>query len=119
MKYSVTIGDIELVQDGINKVDVILTQKSVDNYANEKNRVEIFVEAYIFENDKTLYNLLNMKEEYIEVKLKSEDLEYIFPKMYIYSIKQNYTNGSGIFYLTMYQKFIGNEKELIINENTN
>ncbi len=119
MKYEIKINDIVISQENIIKIDFNLDQKTNDSYANDKNRVKVCVDGYIFVEDKIIPSLIKIKDEYVTVSLVLEDKVYVFPKMYIYSLRQSFSNGSGIFYLTLYQKFIGEEKELSINENSN
>ncbi|WP_067143246.1 hypothetical protein [Oceanivirga salmonicida] len=126
MKYRIKINDILINQDNSSEIVINLSQKSIDSYANEKNRVEVVVDGFVYTNDNMgiknkdlIKKLVEIQYEYLDISLEIENMVYKLPKMYIHSLNQSFSNGIGKYKLVLLQKFIGKEKELVIYENSN
>lgn len=121
MRYELKINDVLINQDNSSNIEINLSQKSIDSYVNEKNRVEVIVDGFVYSNDNLgikngdlIKKLLNIQYEYLDISLEIENMKYSLPKMYIHSLKQSFNNGSGKYRLILLQKFMGKEKEMII-----
>lgn len=113
MKYYAKIDDIEIKHDEIKKIDINLMQLGSDTLKNDRNRVEVQLYVNIYEM-KLVEKLFSKKDKYFEAIIKIDDISYKIPKLYIYSFKNLYDNGVGIFVLNLKQGFLGIEPEITV-----
>lgn len=113
MKYYAKVDDIEIKHDEIKKIDINLMQLGSDTLKNDRNRVEVELYVNIYEM-KLVEKLFAKKDKYFEAIIKIDDISYKIPKLYIYSFKNLYDNGVGIFILNLKQGFLGIEPEITV-----
>ncbi|WP_068448839.1 hypothetical protein [Caviibacter abscessus] len=113
MKYYAKVDDIDIKHDEIKKININLMQLGIDTLKNDRNRVEVELYVNIYEM-KLIESIFSKKDKYFETVIKIDGILYKIPKLYIYSFKNLYENGIGVFILNLKQGFLGLEPEIVV-----
>lgn len=126
MKYEVKMDNLLIEHSVIENVEINIMQDIEQSYINDKNRIQVLVEGKIFTKDNgvvkskdLISDLIKLKDKYFDVFVNIDDMSYLFPKLYIYKLTQKFYEKDATFKLHLLQKFLGDNKEIVVNTNEN
>lgn len=126
MKYEIKMDNLLIEHSVIENVEINIMQDIEQSYINDKNRIQVLVEGKIFTKDNgvvksknLISDIIKLKDKYFDVFVNIDDMSYLFPKLYIYKLTQKFYEKDATFKLYLLQKFLGDNKEIVVNTNEN